>query len=390
MKQTVYILISFMLISAGTINAQEVLVVENDANNNRVEALAVTIQNAVFEGSSSDFMTAFDIPSFVKNVEIDEETSSDSYQKGLMKGFINGLENLPKKIIADFENGSYYDYVSHRYDETAGTYYILFRLFSSETGLNYHDYKVFNVDGELLLGDIYIYASGEHISQTFSRLLVNSLPQSKLSQLFGKRNAKDFTTMVEGFLQYRSGNPQKAYKTLEGIKGDLSNEKYFLVIKSQVASEVSDDLYKATLKEMKDKHPDDTTLYLNYIDYYIMEGDYKKAIEQIDILENQTKDDFLAYMKGNLEYEQGNYAKASEHFKYITDNYEGFFEGFSSYLSSLTAEKRFDDAISVLEQLILIGYDKELLVEFVEEDDDFGVNIMQELVDSEAFKAWKD
>ncbi len=386
----IYKAIVILLFSFNIAFPQSEIIENNTVNNTRVEELANVIDSAISNSDSDAYLDKIDFNIIGQNIAIDTKNSSmDDYQKSLLKGFLNGLENLPKTLISNVENGDYYDFVSYRYDVVKETYYILFRLFSVEAGLNYHDYRVYEVDDELVLGDIYIYTTGENISKTFSRLYINSLPKNKLSKLFGEKKLKEFHKMIDGIVLYKSGKHKKAYDLFSSLKSDIIKEKYFLIMKSHIANQLNDDLYKKALKEIIDTYPNDATLYLNHVDYYVLENDYDSALEILEQLEFQTNDDFLAFMKGNLELERGNYEKSTEFLKHITENYPDFFEGASIYLLSLTSEKKYDDAISFLNKLIDDGYAKTDLINFIEEDDETGVNVFEMLRDSQAFINWK-
>lgn len=386
----IYKTIVILLFSFNIAYSQTEIVENNSVNNTRVEELANIIDSSISNSDANAYLEKMDFNIFGQNIAINTEDSSmNDDQKSLMKGFIKGLESLPKRFIEEAKNGGYYDYVSFRYDAIKESYYILFRLFSNDDGINYHDYKVYEVDDELMIGDIYIYASGEYVSKTFNRIYVNSLPKNKLSKLFGEKKLKEFYEMINGLLLYRNGEIQKAYDIFSSLTSEIAKEKYFLILKSQFASQLNDELYKKSLKEIIDTYPNDTTLLLNHIDYYVLKGDYENALEILEQLEFQTNDDFLLYMKGNLEFEKGDYNKSSKHFKYITENYPDFFEGASAYLVSLTFEKKLDVAILFLDKLIGDGYLKTDLIDFIMEEDEFGENALKDLSESKLFKNWK-
>lgn len=385
-----YKAIVVLLFSFNITFSQTKVIKNNATNDTRVEELANHINSSIINSDDDAYLEKIDFNVFGGNIVKDTESSSmTDDQKNILKGFIIGIESLPKRLISNVENGGYYDYVSYRYDEIKESYFILFRLFSIDDGINYHDYKIYEVDNELMIGDIYIYATGEYISKTFSRMYVNSLPKNKLSKLFGEKKLKEFYEMINGLLLYRNGEIQKAYDVFSSLTGDIAKEKYFLIFKSQFASQLNDELYKKSLKEIIDTYPNDSTLLLNHIDYYLLVGDYENALEILEQLEFQTNDDFLLYMKGTVEFERSNYSKSSEYLKYITENYPNFFEGASSYLVSLTFEKKFDDAILFLDKLIDDGYLKVDLIDFIEEDDEFGENTLKDLSESELFENWK-
>jgi hypothetical protein len=55
----------------------------------------------------------------------------------------------------------------------------------------------------------------------------------------------------------------------------------------------------------------------------------------------------------------------------------------------LSQQQKFDDAVSVLDKLIERDYDKQLLIEYIEELDENGLNELESLANSKAYKKWK-
>ena len=144
-----------------------------------------------------------------------------------------------------------------------------------------------------------------------------------------------------------------------------------------------------TLEELKEKHNNDPTMYLTLVDYYILKEEYDRAFDLIDNLQIETNDDFLYYMKGNVEFLSDDYESASNYYAYIIENYPDFFQGYAGYLIATTKQQKYDDAITVLNKLVELEYDKDAIIEYLEEDDETGINVLEDLVKSDAYKTWK-
>ncbi|MCF6280357.1 MAG: hypothetical protein L3J14_08425 [Flavobacteriaceae bacterium] len=387
-------LLLFLFVNVVFVQSQEKrkhavqLLLETEENDAKTVELGDLIEASIFDKKTKSYMSLMDAKGFRVNMENNNYSFGSIYGKEVFKGFLKGLESLPQKIISEVESGSYYDFVSYRYDEEGNFYSVLFRLFSEETGLNYHDYKVSKSNGSFKFSDIYIYTSGEYISETLSRVYTIASSKKKKSKKKNK-NLKELLILTKSLKMVSEGKVAEAYKLINSIKGKLSKDRYYFLIKNQISSLVSDKEYQKTMKEMLVQFPDDNKLALNYIDYYLLLEDYDKTLETINNLQTQTEDDFLFYMKGNVEYIRNDYKKSTEHYKYITENYPDFFTGYTGLIGSLSYEGKYEDAVAVLQDLVEQDYIKEELINFIEEEDENGLNELENLVKSEEFQKWK-
>ena len=365
---------------------------ESEANDTKVAQLGQQIQTAIIERNSCKFMMLFDIKGFgtlvTKGTKIDKNTKA--YKEGFLKGLTSNIDVFPKKIFAEVEAGSYYDFVNYSYSSKYKTYHMLFRIYSAETGINYYQYRVSQNNGKFTFNDIYVYLTGEELSKTMQRFYLYNLPKQSLFDFFGENNTDEFLKLVEGINFYNEGDHKKAYYTINSLKGDLKNDKYVLVVKAICASNLNNNIYKASIKNIIDIYPNDATLYLSQIDYYLLNEDYDKAISLFEKLKKDTQDDFLELLIGNIEFQRMAYEKALTHFKIIAKEYPDLFDGHSSMLTCFSLLKKFDECIKVLDILVEDGYAKADVIGFVEETDDYNDNVLKDLAVSEAFKNWKN
>ena len=366
-------------------------ITENETNDVKVAKLGQQLQNAIIESNTEAFMQLFDTKGFGELVTAStkNDKSLNNYRANFLKGFDSNITAFPKKIINEVETGSYYDFVNYSYDNSMDTYYMLFRIYSAETGINYHFYRVSIVNNNFSFNDIYVYLTGEALSKTLERFYLYALPKKSLFDFFGENNADEFIKLAQGVDYYNKGDFKNAYDKIDGLKGDLKDDKFVLVIKSVCASNINDALYKNSIKNIMDKYPDDATLYLSQIDYHILTEDYDMALFLFEKLKQDTDDSFLNLMMGNVEFQRERYEKALSYFEVITQEFPDFFDGYSSKLSCLSLMQEFEECIGVLDFLVKDGYDKTDIIGFVEEIDVYNENILKDLATSEAFKNWK-
>lgn len=392
-------LFSLIILCCSTAIAQDNLeeirrdtVAFSEENTQKIIDFAERIIETIHTENADAFISKMNKAQFFSRILSQDERidPEDEYVKGFMKGMEKALNSFPSEIINDVASGSYYDFISYRYDVEAQTYYALFRLYSAEAGMNYHDYRIYKQDGEIQFSDMYIYLSGEHFTETLGRMLSYSLPQEKLFGLIKSPRENEVNELYKAFLYNTNGEYQKAYDIMNALKSDLRQEKFLLIFKSLIASNISEEAYLKSLEEIINTFPDDPTIALNKIDYHIYKAEYFEAIQTINQLQNETEDDFLNYLKACVAFQDQNYDLALNFFKYTIENYTDFFDGQAGYLNTLVMMKNYPDAVKYLDTLIDEGYDKPLIAEYVEEDDEFGENILKDFSMSKDYKTWKN
>lgn len=370
--------------------SQTTTIVESDENDIKVQELASYIESQIVENNPEGFMSKFDTTHITEAIQLTESTieNAEKYKKGFLSGIMEGLRGFSSKISLQIENGAFYDFVNYRYDSEAQTYFMLFRFFDAESGVNYHDYKIVQNEDTFMFNDIYVYLSGEFFSQTFSRVFKFS------SNVFANDTDSDInsTKLGKAFVDFRAGNYQNAYDILEVLTEDeaLSKQKFLHIMKIQVAKMLGDEKYVNAIEGLKNNFEDDPTIYLTLIDYYIIKEEYSVAYDLIDNLQVETSDDFLNYIKGNLAFLKGDYANAELYFNYMLENYVDFYLPYFMNVSALTLQQKFDEAIEVLDSIIeVFDYDKNELMVYIESTEEDGSNELESLVNSKAFKKWK-
>jgi len=366
------------------------LLKENEANDLKVIELAEYVENGFHDLSAAAFDEKFDIPSFLNTVASHEDIEkTTTFTKSYLKGIASTGNKLSEKLVTMIEEGSYYNLINYRYDIIQRAYYFTFRLYSEEAGVNYHDYKVCSDGTTLKFNDIYVYLTGEPLSSTMQRMLVLSQPSTDKSARENMDSYKNVFLFLNSRKLAEKGDYKRAYDKISAITPPMSTEKFTLLMKAQYASLYDDELYEVLLTEYAELFPKDPTLYLKLIDYNLLKGNFKAARENVDKLIYETDDDFLYLIKGNIYAMENDFSNAETHYKYMTDNYPDLLEGYIGYMISLNYQDRFEEMITVIEDLITQEYDKVALLEFIEEEAPDGSNALGAFVASETYKTWK-
>ena len=389
---SINLLCNFYLFSQDEIkNIPKDTISYNEENTAKVIEFGHFIDSIIHNKEPETFISKLNKDVFFKRI-LDLNPSIDAngeYAKNYLIGTKKELIKFSKKIIDEIENGSYYDFISFRYDPNLQTYFVLFRLYSSESGMNYHDFRIHKKDGEMQFSDMYLYISGESLSDTLARMMAIIIPKKKIFGLIKSPMDKGAEDLLKAMTYKNAGDYEKAYEIINSITSEFSKGKFFLILKSLIAIELDDEKYLKSLEDLIAAFPNDQTIALNKIDYFIFKGKYFEAIQTINQLQNATEDDFLNYVKANVAFLDENYDLALNYYKYTIENYTDFFEGQVGYLNSLVMQKNYSESVDYLETLIVDGYEKSAIIDYVEEKDETGNNILEPLVKTKAYKSWK-
>lgn len=363
----------------------------SEENSQKVIEFGQLIDASIHNSQADTFISKLNKNKFFDRVLFDYSAIERKHDfiKGYLQGMDNALKSFPNEIITDVQNGAYYDFINYRYDIEAQTYYALFRFYSPESGMNYHDYRIIKVNDELQFSDMYIYLTGEHFANTIGRLMTYTIPEELVKNKQSASYNQESQILFKAILYNKEADYKKAYKLMNSIKSNLSKEKFLLIFKTLIAAQVDETAYLKSLEDLISTFPNDQTIALNRIDYHLYKEDYIEAIQVINQLQNETEDDFLNFLKAGVAFEDKNYDLALNLYKYTIDNYPDFFEGQAGYLSTLVVMENYTDSTTYLNTLISEGYDKDGLIGYIEEDDEFGNNILKAYSISEEFINWK-
>lgn len=369
------------------VNLNKEILVESDENNEKVEELAKSISESIYEGDSKIFLSKFDTDYFFNKIT-NRFNKGSRFINEVRNGMFKHIESFPEKIIEEVNYGAIYDYVNYEYNEQDKAYYILFRFFSENSGINYHKYRVSKRDNVFFFNDMYIYLTGEYLSQTMARMLFSMEGNSSFQGFFDRSYKNDIERMLKVRKLMNKQEFREAYKVLSSFEGKLKNEKFIYIMRTQTSAQFNESLYKEELQRFFEDFPNDKTIYLHKMDYYLLEGDYDQALKILDELKEDTKDDFIEYLKGNVNFAGNRLEEAMENFKNVTENYEEFILGHFSYITCLIKAERYEEVISELDMLMILGYSVSDIINYIEEDVN-GVNEFENFTLSKIYINWK-
>jgi tetratricopeptide (TPR) repeat protein len=186
-------------------------------------------------------------------------------------------------------------------------------------GISYFDFILSQQpDGRVRAIDIYVYLSGELLSQTMHRSFLQAaarLDPSLLDRLTGTEN--EFVRNVDNILalttQFRQGRFREAMQVYEQLPPGLQHDENVLLMRLRMAQSLSDEQYQAVLEAMRTTFPRNANVDLLSIDYFLLKKDYARARKCIDRLDAATGGDpYLDLFRANAYMAEDKFEQARQ------------------------------------------------------------------------------
>ncbi|MFN3200177.1 MAG: tetratricopeptide repeat protein [Bradymonadia bacterium] len=250
------------------------------------------------------------------NMLLEISTEGLDLPSQMKSGFMSGLKStagggpLAAGIIQALNAGGSYDFLKVR--EVNGQRRALFRLIMpGEGGVNYHDVVLgAGSGGKVKAIDIYVYLTGEPISQTFRRLLIPMAASTGIAARLGGEEALlvkhlDDLQVIGNAVQ--SGDHKTALRRYATLPKELQEEKSIQLMRLTAAQNANDDvLYAKAIEEVERLFPNDPSLDMLLIDGYFMKKDWAKVLESVDRLDARIGGDpYLNIMRSGVMLEKG-------------------------------------------------------------------------------------
>ena len=279
-------------------------------------------------------------------------------------GFLKGLDmsrstgkGISAAIVDAVKKGGTYTLIhSHVQD---GRPRLLFRLVNPESGVNYHDFVIARrPDGAVKAVDMYVYLSGEMLSETFRRLYIQAAAQQSgglIGRLTGadQEYVKYFTKLTEMGEARRNGKNAEVLSIYEASPPELKKEKAALLIRVQAAQGLGDDeQYKRAIEAFRAEFPRDASIDIISVDYHLMKKEYREAIDCVDRLDRAVLGDpHLQTIRANIHVEQDDLAAARADVKKALEADPDLADAYWSLATISLKDKDHDETLRTLRTL---------------------------------------
>ena len=381
-------LYSFLLFSQET---NESYIKNTDENDKKVIALGEALAESFYEEElSSFFIDNFDIESFAQKVvanneKVTENSAVSEFEKAFSEGFfLERFEQFPETIRTYIENGASYSIVNYYYHLDEKKYHLLFRLFTEEEGINYHDYQLGYKNDTFVLQDVFVYATGQYFSETYKDLYSLTIPSDDVEVNRNRLKSLLF------FRLYRNLIAKKKYKEilalLNTLEGEFTTKRIYYITKIRIASRINEVFQLEAIDELLKAFPNDIATRLMAIDYYVMLKDYNATMQFLDDLQATTEDLFIDYIRANVAWEFEDYELAEKAYANTIKEYPGFENAKLNLMYLYDYLEKHEDNIVLLNSMIESEeYLKKDLIDFIDDSSNEFINLPKARI----YNRWK-
>ncbi len=234
---------------------------------------------------------------------------NNKIDKSFIRGVIQGIKEarFGEQVIQAMGKKGTYKFIKHY--EKSGNQHLIFRLYA-DNKVNYHDYELVKSGDKVKAADIFIYLTGENLSETLARALVTmDEMDNKLSR--DEDFKADDLKKIKKLMNEKKFEEAKAY--FDKMPSGIKKEKLFLFINMQICAQLNDSLYLESMENYSKLYPQEPNTFLLMIDYYALKDDYRNVLEYINRLDSLIdKDPFLDYYRAIAHKQIGEKEKSAE------------------------------------------------------------------------------
>jgi hypothetical protein len=258
------------------------------------EEFGRSVARTLQEGNGTGFTVLLDKDSVLDRALGGLEGSED-FVAGVKTGLERGLSQVGTVMVNNLGPAVKLSYLRTR--TVQGVPRVLVRVDSGDSGINYIDFFVHErPDGSWGVFDWLDYVQGQTYTESL-RMAIALMAKEKpslvsrllgLSDLDGK-SAKQIAKMGKLGQQGDWTGWLEVYRTLPA---NLRNSRVLLTNRIGVASASgNEDEYMSAMSDLHANQGDDPTLSLALVDYYLITGDYARAYQAVDRLDEYTGGD---------------------------------------------------------------------------------------------------
>lgn len=343
---------------------------------------------AIKTGDERLFSQVFDFDGLV-----DREISRIKSNPEVQRGFRDGI-NGPKGFIRELLNGLSVGIGTEggikliKFHQKDGRKRALFRILLSNGGVNYQD-VVLGVDknGNVYGEDVDLIPSlglmSLHLRRNYLAAVAATDPGLKEKLSESDQARVEYLQEINNFAKFaRERRPVRALECYFALPTVLQKQRDLLMVRLLTAQLRSESEYLAAIEDFQKWYPDDPGIHLISIDYFIMQKQYDRGLQAVEMLSKSlSPDPWLDQLRavlylGKKDYDScrrwANAAIAKEP-TLVDPNY--------ALLTAALQSKSFSDIPKVLDRL-----EKELGIQITDPE---LVPEYEEFVQSREYQNWK-
>lgn len=236
------------------------------------------------DASAMDRLVAWDrlVKRMAEGLQIDRQ-DMEALTKQLVDEFRRS-GGFATMILSNMGDDGSYEFL--RLHERDGFPYALFR-WTDGRNLNYHDWRLGMVAGDVRATDVHILAVGEHLSEFLQSAARPALAQH--SEEYRASLSKDdeevlnhYTSLSEMRNLVGQGRAREALQTYQSLPESMKNLKAVQIARYEAATRVGPDALLEAFEDLRRRFPGDDALAFRSIDSLTVQGKYDQVVEAIN------------------------------------------------------------------------------------------------------------
>lgn len=305
-------------------------------SNEQANAFSIVIENEVRDMKIDFLEKNILLPVLTTKIyEAGKLKSSDGVAREMKKLF--SANNYEKNIYDIMGGKGSFKKVKHY--EKEGKQHIIYRV-SGEGGFTYMDMELDILNGQVGIGDMFLYNSGENLSTSVADLM-----KKLLSPEHAAITGQIESTLNSLSKHLKNADYEFAKTAFERLPYDIRQNRLYEMRYLEILSKLGGQEYLDYQQKIENKYADDAGFQLMMIDVYLNQKKFDKAMGAINILDSViNKDPFLEYYRGLILNMKGDPAAAIPHFTKIVATDPQYAEPYPDLIVAYAQEKQLDSA----------------------------------------------
>lgn len=327
-----------------------------------LQAFAKQVQQTASAQDATKFRALFNWKTFINRTLAEFEQnpavqqSIQPIRQQLESTYTGNNQGIDTELLGEIVNGADYRFLTMRKEQNQ--YKVIFRFLRPDWTLNYHALIVEKQpSGELKIVDIDSFSTGELISETIKWSLMPEIQKAQLgvqdklnteqkSRIQDQKKLYDFLN-----LSSEKGDPFQAYQQLP--KQYKGRKTVLLRLAQDTIEKENHKKYLQVVSVFRKYYPSDATVELLSIDYFILMGDYKTALECLDRLNASIKtvDPYLYSLRAGILIEMGDIVLAGKYAGKASEIEPNLLQPYMHLINISVMQSNFDQTIKYLDIL---------------------------------------
>lgn len=312
---------------------------------------AIQLQSSIEKREAGFYNNAIDKAYFLKKAGL-----KDAGDKGKAFGEgIAGKLNIGTQLVNSLSKKGLYQLVKQY--EKENKQHLIFRLYDNGS-LNYHDIELIKKGAEVKISDLFVYTSGELLSETIHNLY------QQMMKLMDKPNSEDeewLNKLPAMRVKMNKGDYEGALQDYESLPEKIKKLRAIALMRIMITSGLADEAqYSAAIEAYQQQFPNEPNMHLVLIDGYIMKKEYDNAFQAVNKLDSMiNKDPFLDYYRYLLSNLKKDNASSVNYLSRFVKNFPDFEDGILEFILTYREVNETSKADSLIKEYRLhSGFDQ--------------------------------